>query len=232
MFSAWRACAARQLERRMQAEQQQKVMRAQVAGKARLLHQMTLLLEERLHSNRQDVTISIEMISGAGDSALFKRMLVELDVAYLRTDDMLNLLELKSVKPALYNLTRKDKDGVLYYDGADRIVFPYSFAQTVDGLSTVIMSSPDVDYTTVKVEDLKGTLKIKYQVKYQLSKTENVSFRVHGTAKKWREKHRLVFLWQCYTEGLGEFEGFHSNETTWMATRPLVEKTKEQRPKL
>ncbi|KAI9985022.1 hypothetical protein PInf_004329 [Phytophthora infestans] len=117
------------------------------------------------------------MISGAGDSAPFKRMLVELDVAYLRSDDMLNLLELKSVKPALYNLTRKEKDGVLYYDGADRIVFPYSFEQTVDGLSTVIMSSPDVDYTTVKVEDLKDTLKIKYQVKYQLSKTESVSCR-------------------------------------------------------
>ncbi|KAI9990883.1 hypothetical protein PInf_018500 [Phytophthora infestans] len=163
------------------------------------------------------------MVSGAGDSALNKLMLEELDAAYLRTDDTMKLLEFKSVPPAVYNLTRKEKDGVLYYDSADRIVFPYSFEPTVDGLSTVMMSSPDVDFKTVKVEDLKDTLTIKYQVKYQLSKTESVSFRIHGAAKKWREKHRLVLLWRCYTEGLGEFEGLHSNETTWLVTRPFVE---------
>ncbi|ETL88108.1 hypothetical protein L917_12793, partial [Phytophthora nicotianae] len=58
MFGAWRAVAARQLERRMQAEQQQKLLRAEVVGRSRLIHQMSLLLDEPLKINEQDPPIS------------------------------------------------------------------------------------------------------------------------------------------------------------------------------
>ncbi|KAG6949264.1 hypothetical protein JG688_00014695 [Phytophthora aleatoria] len=168
MFGAWRAVAARQLERRMQTEQQQKLLRAEVVGRARLIHQMSLLLEDRLKSKQQDRLISYEWVETnceTGGSALFTTMLEELDNAYLRTDDFVHGLEFESAVQVAYNLTRNQKDGVLYFDSADRVVVPYNFEQAAVGLSTVMMSDPDVDYETVKVEDLKDTLTIKYHVK-------------------------------------------------------------------
>ncbi|KAF1784818.1 hypothetical protein GQ600_24035 [Phytophthora cactorum] len=126
----WRAVAARQLERRMQAEQQQKLLRAEVVGRTRLIPQMSLLLEDRLKSKQQDRLISYEWVETnceTGGSALFTTMLEELDDAYLRTDDFVHGLEFESAVQVAYTLTRNQKDGVLYFDSADRVVVPYNF---------------------------------------------------------------------------------------------------------
>ncbi|KAG6956366.1 hypothetical protein JG687_00010651 [Phytophthora cactorum] len=188
MFGAWRAVAARQLERRLQAEQQQKLLRAEVVGRARLIHQMSLLLEDRLKSKQQDRLISYEWVETnceTGGSALFTTMLEELDDAYLRTDDFVYGLEFESAVQVAYNLTRNQKDGVLYFDSADRVVVPYNFEQAAVGLSIVMMSDPDVDYATVKVEDLKDTLTIKYHVKFDRQQPSSVSKVAVGGVYTW-----------------------------------------------
>ncbi|ETP11166.1 hypothetical protein F441_13309 [Phytophthora nicotianae CJ01A1] len=222
MFGAWRAVAARQLERRMQAEQQQKLLRAEVVGRSRLIHQMSLLLDEPLKINEQDPPISYAKYCENGVSALHKNMLEELDAAYLRIDDVMRDLDFKSVVSAAYNYSRKQKDGVVYFDNVDRIVFPYKFEQAADGLETVMMSDPDGGYETAK---LKDAIAMNYRVTYQISEAETVSFNIHGAAKRWRQKDRLVFLWRCFTEGLDEFEGLQSDETAWIVVRPPTEKT-------
>ncbi|KAG7384944.1 hypothetical protein PHYPSEUDO_002090 [Phytophthora pseudosyringae] len=221
-FGAWRAVAARQLERRLQAEQQQKVLRAEVAGRARLIQQLNLLLQ----SNPRCKFVSWETMEKNGDvggSVLFKTMLDGLDAVYLRTDDVWHGLEFKSTMPLTYNMTRKCKEGVTYFDGAERTVFPYDFEQAVDVMSIVMMADPEKDLNAVHAQDLEDTVTVKYRLKYELRQGECANFVVYGVARKYREKDRLVFLWRSFTEGTGEFDGFHSDETTWIILRPGTE---------
>ncbi|ETI38993.1 hypothetical protein L914_14778 [Phytophthora nicotianae] len=225
MFGAWRAVAARQLERRMQAEEQQKLLRAEVAGKAMLIHHISSLLGEQLKNNQQNGLISCELMEtncNLGGSLLFKTMLEELDVAFARTDDVVHGLEFESAIRVANSLGRKMKEGVSYFENADRTVLPYNFVQAADAVSIVMLSNPDTDFETVNVQDVKDTLTIKYLVKYQLTQGESGSFRVYGAAKKYREKDRLVVIWRTFTEGLGHFEGLQSNDTTWMVARPSI----------
>ncbi|KAF1784826.1 hypothetical protein GQ600_24044 [Phytophthora cactorum] len=93
-------------------------------------NEMSLLLEDRLKSKQQDRLISYEWVETnceTGGSALFTTMLEELDDAYLRTDDFVHGLEFESAVQVAYTLTRNQKDGVLYFDSADRVVVPYNF---------------------------------------------------------------------------------------------------------
>ncbi|KAG3128103.1 hypothetical protein PC128_g27018, partial [Phytophthora cactorum] len=71
-----------------------------------------------LRSNQQDGHELVEANCEIGGSALFKTMLEELEDAYLhvRTDDFVHGLEFESAVQVAYNLTRNQKDGVLYFD--------------------------------------------------------------------------------------------------------------------
>ncbi|ETP11149.1 hypothetical protein F441_13312 [Phytophthora nicotianae CJ01A1] len=212
MFGAWRAVAARQLERRMQAEQQQKLLRAEVVGRSRLIRRMSMLLDKLLEETDLE----------SGGSPLFKTVLDDVDAAYLQINSVMNGLTFESATQTPYKLTRQRKKSAVYFDTMDRMVFPYKFEQAADVISTVMLTNPD---EIVTVQDLKDTLTLKYHLKYQLSAEESASFRVYAAGKRYREKDRLVFVWRSMTEGLGQFEGLQSKETAWMVVRPSSEKT-------
>ncbi|ETL34849.1 hypothetical protein L916_12968, partial [Phytophthora nicotianae] len=225
MFGAWRAVAARQLERRMQAEQQQKLLRAEVVGRSRLIRRMSMLLDKLLEGSQRNRLVeweSIETDLESGGSPLFKTVLDDVDAAYLQINSVMNGLTFESATQTPYKLTRQRKKSAVYFDTMDRMVFPYKFEQAADVISTVMLTNPD---EIVTVQDLKDTLTLKYHLKYQLSAEESASFRVYAAGKRYREKDRLVFVWRSMTEGLGQFEGLQSKETAWMVVRPSSEKT-------
>ncbi|KAL3659851.1 hypothetical protein V7S43_015153 [Phytophthora oleae] len=142
MFAAWRALAVRQLERRVQAEQQQKLLRAEVVGKARLIH---VQVYEMLQSRQIAFSGLIEKTNDVGGTGLLGTMLSELDEHYARTDEVFQDLEFKTAVPATYKLTRKWQEGVLYLDSADRIEFPHDFEHTANTVSKVMMSDQEDD---------------------------------------------------------------------------------------
>ncbi|KAL4145154.1 hypothetical protein PRNP1_012827 [Phytophthora ramorum] len=222
-LGAWKAVAARQLERRMEAEQLQKQLRTQVVGRSRFIHQLNVMLQERLQHNQWGRLVSWETMktSRADDgAALFKGFLSDIDALYAQTDKVLSGLEFKSPFPISSNLTRRWDQGVLYFDSSDKMEFPYEFEQAADAISVVMMSDPETGFETVKANDVKDTISMKYQLKYQLSREHTASFAIYGTAKRYQERGRVVYVWRSLTEGQGEFEGLQSDETTWMVVRP------------
>ncbi|KAG6946827.1 hypothetical protein JG688_00015828 [Phytophthora aleatoria] len=165
-----------------------------------LLAETEELLVAWLKSNQQDGLISYELVEAnceIGGSTLFKTMLEELEDAdlHVRTGDFVHGLEFVAAVQVAYNLTRNQKEGVLYFDNADRIVFPYNFEQTAGEMSIVM-----TDFEIVKVQDVKDTLTMKchvdvtwerhaidqvprklYVVTYQLNQGASVSFSCSDT---------------------------------------------------
>ncbi|KAK1931396.1 hypothetical protein P3T76_013152 [Phytophthora citrophthora] len=97
---AWRALAVRQLERRVQAEQQQKLLRAELVGNARKIHEMNVQLHDVLQGAQKAPFRLIESNFDGGGEDLFRTMLSELDGHYARTDEVFQGLEFKMAVPA------------------------------------------------------------------------------------------------------------------------------------
>ncbi|KAL3673952.1 hypothetical protein V7S43_001638 [Phytophthora oleae] len=222
-FGAWRALAVRQLEQRLQAEQRQKLLRAEVTDRARMIHQMNVLLQERLQNHEPNPIISWELMKTnrqIDGSELLKSMMSEFDRQYAQTDEVFRDLKFKTSIPVMYDQTRKWHDGVLYFDSADRMEYPYDFEQAAEAISIVMMSDREDGLENIKIQDVKDTFAMKYRMTYQVSPGKHASFVIYAAVKRYREKDRLVFLCRCFTEGCDEFEGFHSDETLWLIVRP------------
>eukprot|EP00644_Phytophthora_capsici_P005951 jgi/Phyca11/97785/e_gw1.2.733.1 len=225
-FGAWRAIAVRQLEQRLQAEKRQKVLREEVASRARMIRRMNILLHERLQNRETNPIISLEWMKTnreADGSELVKSMMSEFDTQYAQIDEVSRGLEFKTSIPMSHDLTKKWQDGVLYFDSADRMEYPYGFEQTAEVLTTLFMSDDEVNWESIQVQGIKDTFAMKYRTTYQVSPGRYSSFVVYGATKKYRAKDRVVFLCRCFSEGCDEFEGFHSDETLWLVVRPSAD---------
>ncbi|GMF18334.1 unnamed protein product [Phytophthora lilii] len=84
-----------------------------------------------------------------------------------RDDYCFERLSAEDVDTNVVRYDAKRNQGVLYFDGADRIVFPYSFDQVSEAISTIIMSYPDASIETVKATASKNTLTMKYRVQFK-----------------------------------------------------------------
>ncbi|KAE9040221.1 hypothetical protein PR003_g7417 [Phytophthora rubi] len=219
-LGTWRAIAARQRERRVEAEQKQKLLRAEVVGRSRMIEQMNLLLQDTC---RLQQLLACETMPRSGENngaELFKTFLQEMDGLYAQTNDVLHGLVYKSSVPAAYDLKPKWKDGTMYFDSADRMEFPYAFEEAEDAMTTILMSDPNACLQNASVMESKVTVTMKYHLKYRLTQGKSVDFVIYGAGKKYKENDRLVYLWRGLTEGQGEFDGLQSDETTWIVVRP------------
>ncbi|KAK1940823.1 hypothetical protein P3T76_007529 [Phytophthora citrophthora] len=221
MYGAWRAIAVRQLERRVQAEQQQKMLRAELVGNARKIHEMNVQLHDVLQGARETPFGLIEPNSDASGAELFKTMLSELDSHYARTDEVFQGLKFKKAPPGTYDLTRKWQNGVQYLDSTDRMEFPCDFEQTASAMTTIMMSDPGVNIENVESLDVEDAATFKFHAKYQFKPEKFAKVVLYGATRKYQEKDRVVFVWRCFIEGCGKFEGFNSNETMWMVIRSV-----------
>ncbi|KAK1940828.1 hypothetical protein P3T76_007534 [Phytophthora citrophthora] len=216
MFASWKALALRQLERRVQVEQQQKQQRAEVVGKARQIHEMNVLVAEMLQNTRIISSGLIEASFDVGGTELFRAMLTELDEQYAQTDAVFKGLEFKTSVPA----SSSYKTYAKVAGSADRMEFPYDMEHIANVASMVMMNDPQVDSEKLHIQDMKETITAKYHAKYQFKPGKYADVDLYGAAKTYREKNRVVFVMRWFTEGFGEFAGFNSNETFWMVIRP------------
>ncbi|KAG3139585.1 hypothetical protein PC116_g26867 [Phytophthora cactorum] len=67
-LSVWRAIATRQKEKRLEAEQNQRQLRAAVVGRARMIHQMKALLQHPYVTEEKDI-LRGESDTGQGDGS-------------------------------------------------------------------------------------------------------------------------------------------------------------------
>ncbi|POM79218.1 Hypothetical protein PHPALM_3160 [Phytophthora palmivora] len=225
-LGAWKAVSLRQLERRLQVEKQQKLLKDEVALKSRMIHQMNRLLRENLQSQQENI-ISFESMNPSLETeglSLFKTMSSEMDDLYLQTDKVMRGLTLKSSSvPLQYNLTRKWDQGVLYFDSADKIKFPYDFKETWYTISAVLVSGSVTDLVTTMERKNKNIVNMNYRTKYKSRQGGTAECLIYSVARRYVEKDRLVHVWRRFIEGKGEFHGYHAEETAWLIVRPSNE---------
>ncbi|RAW33100.1 hypothetical protein PC110_g10581 [Phytophthora cactorum] len=221
-LSVWRAIATRQKEKRLEAEQNQRQLRAAVVGRARMIHQMKALLQRPYVTEEKDI-LRGESDAGQGDgSVLFKTFVGELDAIYAQTDQIIREVNFKISLKFEYKPTRKTKHGVEFFDSADSTEVPFEFEDTSRAISLLMMTDPDVIRHNQQTQEPKDTATVKYNVKCLLERGEVAKLKVYSAVRKVKEAGRIVFVWRALTEGQDDLSGYHTDETGWLVVRPQV----------
>ncbi|KAG6603068.1 uncharacterized protein IUM83_17603 [Phytophthora cinnamomi] len=218
-LSAWKAVAARQLEKRQVAEQQQHWLRRTVADRLLLIHKMNLVVQQCLAADMEAtrrLAHSNDLASCKDPTApLFKILLSDISSLYLQTSEVFDGLHMKSSIPVAYDMTRKWNGGVEYFDSADKMVVPFDFDRTSRAWSLVLMTGPEQTFQDATVSDT---------ITFRLNDIpESGNWVMHCAARRFRGEGRVVFVWRAVTEGQGKFEGLHTDESGWLVVRPLPE---------
>ncbi|ETL42169.1 hypothetical protein L916_06967 [Phytophthora nicotianae] len=138
-LSAWRAIAVLQKEKRLETEQNHKQQRSAVVERARVIHQMKMLLQrfkadEGKNESRED-----------GDQRfLFKALVGELDAIYARTHQTIREANFKMSPKLPYKPMRKVNQGVEYFDNTDASGLPFDFNDTSRAMSLLMTTDPSM----------------------------------------------------------------------------------------
>lgn len=220
-LGVWKAIATRQKERRIEAEQTQKQLRAAVIERARMIHQLNTLLQlsgidekkNALCGGRSDVVQD-------DDSVLLKNFIGELDTVYAQTNQIVREAEFKLSTKLEYKPQRTSKDGVEYFDSADATEIPFDFQDTSRAISLLMLSDPQTFDINQAAREMRDTVTVKYTVKCQLDHGQVTKLLVHTAVRKYTEDSRLVFVWRALSEGQNELSGYQTDETGWLIVRP------------
>jgi hypothetical protein len=222
-ISVWRAIAMRQREKRAGTEQTQRHLRAAVIGRARMIHQMTALLQA------SELTEETTMMSGEkaegprneGD-ALFKTFTSELDVIYAQTGEVMREADFKLAPKLGYKPKRSQKQGEELFESADKTVIPFRFEDTRRAMSLLMMTDPEVLLHNPNLQEPKDTVTVRYtcDVDSHLEPGARAKLEVFAVVRKYKEADRAVFVWRALNEGQGDLSGYHTHETGWIVVRP------------
>ncbi|ETK81423.1 hypothetical protein L915_13079 [Phytophthora nicotianae] len=219
-LSVWRSIATRQKEKRLEAEQTQRQLRAAVVGRARMIHQMKALLQRPYMLEEKNMLYGEADGGHADGSVLFKTFVSELDAIYAQTDQVMREVNAEVSTKFEYNLTRKVKDGVEYFDSTDATEIPFAFEDTSRAMSLLMMTDPDVLRHNSHAQEPKDTVTVKYIADCQLERDEVAKLKIYSAMRKVKEADRVVFVWRAVTEGQGDLSGHHTDETGWLVSRP------------
>ncbi|ETP46581.1 hypothetical protein F442_07198 [Phytophthora nicotianae P10297] len=138
-LSAWRAIAVLQKEKRLEAEQNHKQQRSAVVERARVIHQMKMLLQRfKADEGKNESRVD-------GDQRfLFKALVGELDAIYARTHQIIREANFKMSPKLPYKPMRKVNQGVEYFDNTDASGLPFDFNDTSCAMSLLMTTDPSM----------------------------------------------------------------------------------------
>ncbi|KAG7396239.1 hypothetical protein PHYBOEH_002557 [Phytophthora boehmeriae] len=223
VLSVWRAIAKRQLEKRLEAEQQQRQLRAAVVSRARLIHQMKAFLQESKHDNPR--AKFIESSGGSDGGAVIQNFVTELESLYVQVDQLFSELEFKtSVSLCLsYNLELRKEQDLEFFESTDATVIPYGFDQTAEALSSIMLSDLGGSRFVEGIPDPDNTTAVRYNISYRCGMNNNAILTCYTVTRRYVEAGRIVFVWRALVEGQDEFSGLHTDETGWVVVRPSTD---------
>ncbi|KAG7396237.1 hypothetical protein PHYBOEH_002555 [Phytophthora boehmeriae] len=220
-FSVWKSIATRQMERRCEAEEEQKRLRAEIVSRARKIHLMNNMLLATSATNQPErLTLGETLGKDIDGSTVLKTYLRELDALYAQTDKMRRGIEFKLSPSMEYNLSWRKEQGVEFLESADATIVPFSFERTAVAVSTMMFTVLDGWHYYDNVEDPENTCAVRYRGSHKFGANKVVDLVVYSVLRRYKEAGRIVFIWRSLTEGQGEFDGIHCDETTWCVVRP------------
>jgi len=223
-LSVWRATCVRQKERRLEAEEQQRRLKAAVISRTKLIHQMHSLLQHRLASSQLESLLLLEGKQPGGwekkGTSLFRTFVHELDAIYAQTDEVVENSDVKFSSSLIYKRTWKWNQGMTFLESADATVIPFGFEQAKHAVSFAMLSDPRENPHSEGIEDPENTTASTYRLNYSWESGDSVTFVVYCAIRRYVEADRVVFVWRARSEGQGEFDGLAMDETVWVVVRP------------
>lgn len=222
-LSVWKAMAARQLERRLQVEDEQKRLRAAVMARSRLIHRMNTMLLAINQSDDRVASCAKTDASAFIGTQVLKAFMSELDDLHARTDKVMQGVEFKVSSGLAYNFAWKRRKDVDFLEAADLAVLPYTYERTCTALASIMLSAPMEGYELChdyNVEDPQNTVALKYSMNYQYVSGDSADIVGCVAIRRYEEDDRHIFVWRSLSEGQGDLDGFHAHETSWIVVRP------------
>ncbi|OWZ19445.1 hypothetical protein PHMEG_0006310 [Phytophthora megakarya] len=217
-MTVWRSIALRASWERMRAEEQYLQLHAAVTYRSRLIDQMTDLLRQLVTSPVDHLVTTVE-VSGLNrkrdDVMLFHAFVSEIDTLYGQVDEVIPQTETKLSWPMEFKLTRKQSQGVDFFDSANATVIPFGFDEICRALSPLVLSGPRECRYTEGIWDPENIYASQHTLKF------GMSINVYVATKRYQESSRLVFVWRSLYVGDTSFPGLQADEVGWLVVRPL-----------
>ncbi|KAG7384271.1 hypothetical protein PHYPSEUDO_002800 [Phytophthora pseudosyringae] len=221
---AWKATALRQEERRLEAEEKQRRLKAAVVNQSGLILRMKTLLCQQRMLNSLDAYEEQKASKRRHrkGTLLLQTFVREMDSLYAQTDAVVGGVRFEMSPPLTYELTRKWSKDKTFLESADATVIPNGFEQTCRAVSLMILAPSYND----ELEDPENTASRTYRLNFSRELGNSATLVVYNAVKRFVERDRAVFVWRTLAEGQGEFDGLQTVETAWFVVRPLTEAAK------
>ncbi|OWY95879.1 hypothetical protein PHMEG_00034001 [Phytophthora megakarya] len=210
-LSVWKANATRQKEKRIEAEQTLRRLRAAVISQAKTIHQMKTLIQRPIPENSQ-------LCSGGEDddgAELLKTFADELDALYAQTNKVMQEADFKKATTLQYKPERKTMQNVEIFDNAEVSVLPFGFQETSRAILFLMMA----DTNNVAADESRDTSMVKYQLKCQVESGKTSKLQVYSAMRKYVQPCRVALVSRAIIEGQAEIWGYHIHETGWITMR-------------
>ncbi|KAE8996127.1 hypothetical protein PR003_g21840 [Phytophthora rubi] len=232
----WEAIAARQMEGRSVAEEQQKRLKSAVASRQKVIREVGEMMRQQLcgvHSPQMcganSTTDANLRQLDADDIALFEDYLQDIDTVYAQTDEAFRGSGLEENPRTSYKVgpvRRRDGD-VEFLESLDVLLVQHDFEQTCNAMwRAMVHVHRRQDRQQYRgVTDPDNTIAVKLRIPCPRDSGEPVDMLVHLVTRRYVEAGRVVIVWRAMTEGDDEFSGMHSDEFGWCVIRPNERKS-------
>ncbi|KAF4035087.1 hypothetical protein GN244_ATG12856 [Phytophthora infestans] len=223
--SEWVSETVRQRDQRRMSEAEQRRLIAAVNYQASYLKGLRQVAGNRLNGNAvpfgdgnsfncyNNVPTLHSMTS-----ALYTTYLQQLEGSYARVDGVMAACGLPSMPETTVNSTHRRKgDGdVAYFQHVNKVVLPYSFDKICQAIWTAIHEQDEPAFGAYESAPDDDVF-----IKSRVLTSLNVGTLVQRFISRfYTESNRLLFVWKMSSEGEGDFNGLHAEETAWMSVRP------------
>lgn len=210
------------MEKRFEAEEQQRHLKAALTNRAKIIDSMDALLLLTGVDNQTEI-VGLTTCGGKNEGAtLFRTFQDELDLLYAQTDEILSALDFKMTWPLTYKPVRRQHEGMEVIDSANSTAVPYSFERMCHAMSSLMLADPEGRRFDQGIQDPENTVATKYHLRCRLKGGDSAEIATYTVTRRFAEANRMVFVWRALYEGRDAMSGFHSAETGWFVVRPLL----------
>ncbi|KAG1709501.1 hypothetical protein DVH05_020152 [Phytophthora capsici] len=222
--SAWEMMANRQLQARVNSEENQRRLLRAIESQAALIHGFQNIIQNA-DEKVDEVEFKHKMIRlEPSDAEFYQAYVLELDSFYAQTDEALKRYGLESIDASWDQPRRqwKEEGETGYYIYTDKNVLPFDCKLVHKQTWRVFqMHHRQQDREGYKIGDPENTAAFKFRIKHQLQSGRTVSALQRAVVRRYLENGRSVVVWRSFCDGEGIFQGMHADEAGWYISVPL-----------
>ncbi|ETN20337.1 hypothetical protein F442_13214 [Phytophthora nicotianae P10297] len=223
--AVWKALANRNLQARMNAEEQRAKLQAAIKRRSTLIRDLGVLIRKRISEEAlEDAGYAVKKPrTETPDRALYEAYIDELDEIYAKAD---SVFKASAVQPDLdssedtrlyYNPPRSSSKDANYHELAGSFSTPFAYERVREHVQEVTCMEFRPGFEVVEESWVPGDTTI---TKCRIEGQGGLLVAQHCVIRRFNEEGRLVLVWRKFSEGEGKFAGMHSDETGWSIIRP------------